>query len=46
MAVNFLMTAVDDDTMDTTRDCIESLINKLDGQLHRISGKHILIVFS
>lgn len=41
MAVNFLMTAIDDDDdASTTRDSIESLINKLDGQIHRISGNN------
>jgi len=41
MAVNFLMTAIDDDEdVSTTRDSIESLINRLDGQIHRISGNN------
>ena len=46
MAVNFLMTAIDEDeNASTSRDSIESLINKLDGQIHRISGKCLLAYF-
>ena len=43
MAVNFLMTAIDEDeNSSTSRDSIESLINKLDGQIHRISGQNTM----